>query len=316
MVKNEIKTTMNTVMITGDLVKNGLDSKTDDNGNEYIGGSLILRSEDGSEHQVDYFSYKYKRDSDKKFTNEESGLYKGYVTIMEEYKGMDALQEDEAPMVVKIGQGQFTDNLFMGKDGNVVESNKIRATFANRVEEDKLETTPKTATFQISGYIKDIKDELLKNGTMTGNKLIYVDTIGYGGTITPIKLTILKDKVQDFMSAGFYPMGTGKFAGKILNTVEEYDEPQAFGEPIKRQKSVKRLEVTGGSPLGTLEQLGITQEQYEAGKSKRRLKLEQTKSKANNQQPQDGFTSNDTPVQNTNPQQSFSNPFNNPFAQQ
>lgn len=316
MVKNEIKTTMNTVMITGDLVKNGLDSKTDDNGNEYIGGSLILRSEDGSEHQVDYFSYKYKRDSDKKFTNEESGLYKGYVTIMEEYKGMDALQEDEAPMVVKIGQGQFTDNLFMGKDGNVVESNKIRATFANRVEEDKLETTPKTATFQISGYIKDIKDELLKNGTMTGNKLIYVDTIGYGGTITPIKLTILKDKVQDFMSAGFYPMGTGKFAGKIVNTVEEYDEPQAFGEPIKRQKSVKRLEVTGGSPLGTLEQLGITQEQYEAGKSKRRLKMEQTKAKGNNQQPQDGFTQSDSPVQNTNPQQSFSNPFNNPFSQQ
>lgn len=316
MVKNEIKTTMNTVMITGNLVKNGLDSKTDDNGNEYIGGSLILRSEDGSEHQVDYFSYKYKRDSDKKFTNEESGLYKGYVTIMEEYEGMDKLQEGEAPMVIKIGQGQFTDNLFMGKDGNVVESNKIRATFANRVEEDKLETTPKTATFQISGYIKDIKDELLKNGTMTGNKLIYVDTIGYGGTITPIKLTILKDKVQDFMSAGFYPMGTGKFAGKIVNTVEEYDEPQAFGEPIKRQKSVKRLEVTGGSPLGTLEQLGITQEQYEAGKSKRRLKMEQTKAKGNNQQPQDGFTQSDSPVQNTNPQQSFSNPFNNPFSQQ
>lgn len=316
MVKNEIKTTMNTVMITGNLVKNGLDSKTDDNGNEYIGGSLILRSEDGSEHQVDYFSYKYKRDSDKKFTNEESGLYKGYVTIMEEYEGMDKLQEGEAPMVIKIGQGQFTDNLFMGKDGNVVESNKIRATFANRVEEDKLETTPKTATFQISGYIKDIKDELLKNGTMTGNKLIYVDTIGYGGTITPIKLTILKDKVQDFMSAGFYPMGTGKFAGKIVNTVEEYDEQQAFGEPIKRQKSVKRLEVTGGSPLGTLEQLGITQEQYEAGKSKRRLKMEQTKAKGNNQQPQDGFTQSDSPVQNTNPQQSFSNPFNNPFSQQ
>lgn len=316
MVKNEIKTTMNTVMITGNLVKNGLDSKTDDNGNEYIGGSLILRSEDGSEHQADYFSYKYKRDSDKKFTNEESGLYKGYVTIMEEYKGMDALQEDEAPMVIKIGQGQFTDNLFMGKDGNIVESNKIRATFANRVEEDKLETTPKTATFQISGYIKDIKDELLKNGTMTGNKLIYVDTIGYGGTITPIKLTILKDKVQDFISAGFYPMGTGKFAGKIVNTVEEYDEPQAFGEPIKRQKPVKRLEVTGGSPLGTLEQLGITQEQYEAGKSKRRLKMEQTKAKGNNQQPQDGFTQSDSPVQNTNPQQSFSNPFNNPFSQQ
>lgn len=313
---NEIKTTMNTVMITGDLVKNGLDSKTDNDGNEYISGALVLRSDDGSEHQVDYFSYKYKRDSDKKFTNEESGLYKGYVTIMEEYKGMDALQDGEAPMVVKIGQGQFTDNLFMGKDGNIVESNKIKATFGNRVDEDKLETTPKTATFQISGYIRDIKDELLKNGTMTGNKLIYVDTIGYGGTITPIKLTVIKDKVQDFMSAGFYPMGTGKFAGKILNTVEEYDEPQAFGEPIKRQKSVKRLEVTGGSPLGTLEQLGITQEQYEAGKSKRRLKLEQTKSKANNQQPQDGFTSNDTPVQNTNTQQSFSNPFNNPFAQQ
>lgn len=315
--ENEIKTTMNTVMITGALVKNGLELKTNDEGDEYISGSLVLRSDDGSEHQVDYFSYRYKKDENKKFTNEESGLYKGYVTIMEEYRGMDQLQDGELPTVVKIGQGQFTDNIFISKEGNLIESNKIRATFANRVDEDKIETTPKTATFQVSGYIKDIKDETLKNGTITGNKLLYIDTIGFGGTITPVKLTVVKDKVQDFMSAGFYPMGTGKFAGKIVNTVEEYDEPQAFGEPIKRQKSVKRLEVTGGSPLGTLEQLGITQEQYEAGKSKRRLKMDQVKSKGNNQQ-QDGFTTNNNqpPVQNTQPnQQQFSNPFTNPFAQ-
>lgn len=312
---NEIKTTINTVSIAGELVKNGLEVKNINQEDEFIGGSLIIRTSDGSEHSVDYFSYRYKRDENKKFTNEESGLYKGYVTILEEYKGMDNLEPNEKPLVVRVGQAQFTDNMFLGKDGNLVESNKIRATFANRVDEDKIETTPQTATFQVSGVIKDIKDETLKDSTLTGNKIIYLDMIGYGGTIIPIKLTVVKDMVEAFMSAGFYPTGTGRFSGKLINTYEEYLEPQAFGDPIKKHRTVKRFEVSGGSPLGTLEQLGITQEQYEAGKSKRRLKMDTIKNK-NNQNDQQGFTNQQSNETNQGGQQGFQNPFANPFAQQ
>ena len=313
---NEIKTTMNSVIITGELVKNGLEIKNAGQQDEYISGSLVLRTSDGSEHKVDYFSYRFKKDKDKNFTNEESGLYKGYETMLEEYNGMDLLQEGEQPMVIRIGQGQFTDNIFMGKDGNLVESNKIKATFGNRIDEDKIETTPKTATFQVSGYIKDIKDEVLQNGTITGNKLIYLDTIGYGGAITPIKLTIVKDMVEQFLQAGFYAMGCGKFAGKIVNTVEEYEEQQAFGDPILRKRTVKGYIVTGGSPLGTLESMGITQEQYEAGKSKRRLKMETVKNKVVGEQVQQGFTQTTQQNVQQTQTQAFSNPFANPFAQQ
>ena len=304
-----IKTTMNKVMITGKLVKNGLEEKPTKNNVEAIMGSLIVRTSDGSEHEISLFTNKYKKDDNGNFTNEESKLYTAYRTIIDEYRGMDELSDGESPMIISITNGEFTDNVFKSKEGKLIESNKIRTTFVTRVDETKLDTTPQTATFHVSGIIKDIKAAMVY-GVPTVNKLIYLDMIGYQGTIIPIKLTIVKDMVDAFMSAGFYPMGTAKLNGVIVNTVEEVLEEQAFGEPVKVRKTVKRYEVKGGSPLGTLESIGIGQDIYEAGKSKRRLKLQEIEN--NNSANQTGFTTDN----NINTQTQPSNPFSNPFAQQ
>ena len=130
-----IKTTMNKVMITGKLVKNGLEEKQTKKNVEAIMGSLIVRTSDGSEHEISLFTNKYKKDDKGNFTNEESKLYTAYRTIIDEYRGMDELSEGESPMVISITNGEFTDNVFKSNEGKLIESNKIRTTFVNRVDE-------------------------------------------------------------------------------------------------------------------------------------------------------------------------------------
>ena len=61
-----IKTTMNKVMITGKLVKNGLEEKQTKKNVEAIMGSLIVRTSDGSEHEISLFTNKYKKDDSEK----------------------------------------------------------------------------------------------------------------------------------------------------------------------------------------------------------------------------------------------------------
>jgi hypothetical protein len=59
MEKNQQKQTINNVNIVGVLVKNGLSVRNLGEENECISGSLVLRTEDGSEHDVNYYANKY-----------------------------------------------------------------------------------------------------------------------------------------------------------------------------------------------------------------------------------------------------------------
>ena len=184
--------------------------------------------------------------------------------------------------------------------------------------EQEKEITPKNATFEVSGVITKIQPEMIKDQA-TGNGIVMLDVIGYEGTIIPVKLTIPSELVDGFGQAGFYEGGTGKFTGNIINTktVETVVEKQAFGEDkvFETTKTVKRYEVRGGSPLGGFEALKITQEEYSAAQSKRRLKLDEIKNGTN------GVNTN-TQANTSNPfgqvsQQTQSNPFSNssnPFA--
>lgn len=320
---NEIKETLNNVEITGVLVKNGLEVRNSGQEDENISGALVLRTEDGSEHDIRYYATRFKK-KDGKFTSEESKLYPSYITMLENYKSLDMLQAGielsdvklgEDVDVIKTGSATFKDNDFMGKDGNIVSTNQLKATFANRVKPETIESTVRTAKFEVSGIITKMELETRKDGSQTGNGIVRLDMIGYQGTIIPIKLTVPQAIMEGFGQAGFYETGSAKFTGHIINTSkeEEVREKQSFGEDnvYTRTITVKRYEICGGSPLGTLESLGLTQEQYEMGKSKRRLKLEEVKNNdgATNSQPtqQNAFTQ--APEQQAN-----ANPFSNPFA--
>jgi hypothetical protein len=312
-----MKETTNNAFITGVLVKKEFEVKKvnvkDDSGNvigqdDAISGSLVLRTTDGSEHEVNYYSRKTKKDGG------QNGIFTSLQTVNNDYKSLEQFP-DEADHV-KIGAGQFSVNDYKGKDGEVKTYIQTKANFANRLSQKEIETTPSEAKFEIEGIVSSIKEEIYKNEP-TGNYRIIVDVLGYNGSIIPVTVVVMKEMAEAFISAGFFEGGYAKFAGKLVNTKEtvEIVEKMAFGEDNVRvvDKTVSRFEITGGNPLGTPVEHEIRDEEYDQAKSKRKLKLEEIKNKENKPS-QSANVNNPFGNQTSNQSSSNGNPFANPFA--
>lgn len=304
----QMEQTVNNVNVVGILVKNSLDIKVNNDGKEYVGGNLILRTVDGSEHQIDYYANKFTKEG------KESSLYKGLVTIYEEAKSLENVETPSEADVIRIGGAEFSVNDFKApKDGTLQTSLKIRAKFANRLSEKEKEITPRVATFEISGVLTKMEDEIFK-GNPTGDGVVVVDVIGYNSTVIPVKCKISKDKKDGFVGAGFYVGGTAKLSGEVINTTvnDTITESQAFGEDLVKTVSFtkKYIDIRGGSPLGSLDSIKITEDEYKTALSKRRLHLDEViTGKPSN--------TNDTPFGSSGTvEQPKANPFNtkpNPF---
>ena len=315
--KKEI-TTINQVNVTGLLVKNGLEIKNEGTEKEAIAGSLVLRLEDKSEIDVNFYANRFKKDPQtKKFTTEESGLFASTQTVMEEYNGLDKEGFDESTAdVITISKAQFIASDFVSKnDGKLIQATKIKGTFANRVKEEARETTPRESSFEISGVINDISDEITKQGEPTGNSIVTLNVIGYGGSIVPVRCKLLANIRDAFLNAGFYVGCCAKLTGVLVNTVEveEYEEKQDFGEPLKKTRTItnKLYKITGGSLIGgemDLHKLAsdLTPEIYKACLERRNTHLNEVMSGTTNSASNGGMTQVPTPSDS---------PFgNNPFA--
>jgi len=297
-----LKETTNNAFVVGVLVKKDFTIKEvdvkDKDGNatgqkeQAIGGSLILRTSDGSEDEINYFSKKMKKDG-----SGENSLFKGIVTIMNEYKSLEQFPNEAD--VVQIGSGQLTVNDYKGKDGEVKTYTDIKANFANRLSQKELETTPLESKFELEGTIHKIGEEMKKNEA-TGNVKITLNVLGYEGTIIPVDLIVPKEIVQPFMSAGFFEGGFAKLVGKIVNTKETIEtvEKMAFGADNVRvvTTTISRKEITGGNPLGMPIEHGVDEAEYAQAIAKRKLKLDKIKNEI-------------AKVANTNSTPSVSNPF-------
>ena len=312
-----MKESTNNVFLTGVLVKKDLEEVDCDVKNEQgqvigkdkaIRGTLIIRTNDGSENEVKYYSNRLT----KKGT--ENSIFKGLKTVIDEYKSLEHFPNEAD--VVKIGSGKIDVNDYINKEGELKNYNEIKANFVNRIEAKDLESTPQVSKFEVEGIIEKMTDEIIKD-VPTGNKLINLMVIGYEGTLIPVKLTILQPMVAPFNSAGFYEGSYAKFVGKIVNTTEitEEVEKMGFGEDNVKiaKKTTKRFEVTSGNPMGTPIEKGITEEEWKQAKAKRQLKLDKKKEDAKN------TSSNANPFANTittPPPTSAPNPFAgvNPFA--
>src|SRR5690554_2597650 len=99
-----MKETVNVVDVTGVLVKKSFEIKEVNNkdaqGNvigvdNAISGSLLLRTADGSEHEVNYFSKQHKKDGG------ENSIFKALTTVDTEYKSLE--HHPEGADTVKIG---------------------------------------------------------------------------------------------------------------------------------------------------------------------------------------------------------------------
>lgn len=89
-----MKKLMDLVTVTGELVKNGIE-EFEHEGVEKIGGILVLRTADDSEHEINFSSTKYKKDENKNFTSEESYFYKKYLDAMNNLKDILSIVKKE-----------------------------------------------------------------------------------------------------------------------------------------------------------------------------------------------------------------------------
>lgn len=316
-----MKKLVNLVTVTGKLVKNNIE-EFEHEGVEKIGGSLVLRTADDSEHEINFSTPKYKKDENKNFTSEESYFYKKYLDAMNNLKDLEHCNEGENPDIISITDGSFSVNDFKGNDDNIVSTNKVYAKFINKVEPKDYDSSVLEAKFEVEGVIESISDEMTKNG-LTGNLIIVMDAIRQNqkdfkdsnsyevDSFIPIRMTVDKSMADAFRSAGYYEGGFAKFVGTVINTVsyEEVTEKAAFGTDIvkKVKKTVKKNLIKSGTAVSTVFEHELTQNIIDTLKSKRKAKLAEIKAGESSSQTAEGFQKNtSTPA----PQTTY-----NPFAQ-
>lgn len=287
-----MKELINKVIITGTLVKNELEEFTTKKGEDAIGGDLVLRTADGSEHQVNFFAYKYKKDENGNFTSETSYFYNKYLDAKDNLRDIEHTPDGEKADIISITDGAFSPNDFKGQDGNVVSTNRIQAKFINRVEHKDYESTILEARFEVEGIIESVKDEIVK-GVPTGNLTITLNAIrqrqkdfkndnSYEADILiPIKMTVDKSMATAFRGAGYYDGAYAKFAGVVVNSVElvETIEKQNFGEDIKKtvKNYVRKNDIKSGSAVSTIFEHDLTQEIVDALIAKRKQTIVEIK---------------------------------------
>lgn len=171
-----MKELKNLVTVTGKLVKNNIEEFKTKKGVDAIGGSLVLRTADNSEHEINFYANKYKKNENKEFTTEENYFYKQYMDAKNNLKDIEHCSEGESPDIVSITDGKFTDNDFK-INGKVVSSNKINAKFINKIEPKDYESTVLEAKFEVEGIVEKITDEIVKD-VPTGNLVVTMNAIG------------------------------------------------------------------------------------------------------------------------------------------
>lgn len=283
-----MKELKNVVTVTGKLVKNNIEEFQTKKGEDAIGGSLVLRTSDNSEHEINLFAYKYKKDERKNFTSEESYFYKQYSDAKDNLKDIEHCGEGENPDVISITDGVFTANDFKGNDGKVVSTNRISARFINKVEPKDYDSTILEAKFEVEGLIESIKEEIVKE-IPTGNLVVNMMAIrqtadGFGkdavytaDSLIPIKMIVDKGMATPFRSAGYYDGSYAKFVGTVINSVEKtvQIEKAAFGADIEKEVKtyIRKNEIKSGTAPSTLFEHELTQEIVDALKAKRKATL-------------------------------------------
>lgn len=224
------------VTVAGIVSDKKLEMTTKD-GVRTIEGTLTIKTADTN------FVQMRVRCSDKKKDGSENKTFAGVMTVMNEYKSIADVGEDEADRVRASGQ----INLFRSNNnGNEIVS--YTSNFFNRIKANQ-EFEPK-AEFEIEMYIKSLVPEINKDGEETGRYKIVGWVPTFNG-IEPLDL-IVPEELADQVSNIYEPKQTARFYGNIVQNVtyETIERPMAFG--VKKETKanfINELVVTGGSPV-------------------------------------------------------------------
>jgi len=155
-----------------------------------------------------------------------NNCYAGIQTVMNEYKSVAEVGEEEATEVRVTGE----ISPFTGRNGEKVISYK--SNFFNRLKNG--EGLEPKAEFAIEVFISSINPELTTEGEETGRTVVSGWLPTYNG-IEPIEL-VAEGEVAQAIDSGFEPGQTVEFYGEVVNNrIETVTEiPVKIGKPRKK----------------------------------------------------------------------------------
>lgn len=232
--KREIKEGTNKVTVVGTLVEKNFEDKSYTNSTtgetvEKIVGTLSVRTGENEVHQIRLESNKLTK------AGKENGLYKGYVTVRDQYVSVadvaEAAKNGQELVADEVSvNGELTTNEYYGQDGKLRQFQQIKGKFVNRLRETD-DKTPR-AQFEIDIFVDKVRPEI-KDEDETGRAIVegLVPTFN---SIFPYTFTVIPEG-SDFFLNDLQRGQTLKVYGNILNVKKEHVKTveSAFGQPIE-----------------------------------------------------------------------------------
>lgn len=206
------------------------------------------------------------------WTKESSKLAKGYKTIIDTYKTIDADGEEAADRVKVVGS--YEPNEYM-KDGELKVFKKIKGLFVNRLDGSTEEDISGVA---IEGVLVGSRPEI-KAGLPTGRLLVTFYSVGYNNTINEYNDLIIEEAMAESFKKSIPELSTiiaHVRLDKFVVIEEQAPTQQLFGSALSGIDNVVKTYVNedimvGAMPVKVTEK--YTNEQIMEMKKHRELQL-------------------------------------------
>ena len=283
--QKKLRELANNIKIVGTLKEVNLEIKPNKNDPKVkqIMGNIVVIVEEKSKNRIHEHTINL-------FAKDSSKLYKGYVTIKDQFKSIDEVGKENADRISI--SGSIDENIYMGQDSKLKEFNRNRGLFINRVDETALTKDPSltndSAVAQIEIVVTNIRPLTDKEGIETGEYGISAFTVGYNNGVTQLRDIVVGTDLADVITENYEINSTGKLTFAINNYAElkkvEIDpaiESQGgFGVTTdignELTKYVRELRVIGGFPP-YLDDRALQEEDIKFARQIRELKVQEVK---------------------------------------
>ncbi|MEM5009389.1 hypothetical protein WKH57_01580 [Niallia taxi] len=239
--QNTLRQADNEVVVEGILQEVNLEERETNGGRKFIGGEINIEVADGEIHTFRVFSFKNKKDGT------ESGIYKGLLTVKDEYVSTAKVGKESADKV-RVTAGQLGVNDYVGGDGQIKTYPELSTNFINRVQAND-EYSPK-AEFEVELVVQALIEETDKDGEETGRIKLKGFVPQYGGRIAPLEF-VAEGEGAEYIRDTYEKGNTVKIYGDIVNKVEitKTQQEVGFGKPKEKVKRnfTREYLITGGS---------------------------------------------------------------------
>lgn len=195
---------------------------------------------------------------------------------VQELKLLRSAQVDgyENASIVRFNQTEVNENNFVSRGGQLVNSWRLRASFANET------TLAEVAAFIIDIFIMDMHPEIDADGDPTGRLIVKGGIVRYGGNLDVVEFIVEAPDSVDYIERNWNINDTVTIRGRIRYTSQEVKssgKSSSWGEDIPETSTqyVRELIITKGDDEGKEEEFAYDPIEIKKAFNVRRAKIEQ-----------------------------------------